>query len=150
MVKFTDSINVVSTSTLVSVSASVKFIDISVASNILNYSSFVNGRNCDLPYIQFTTLVDLPGAKIMAWLNPDSSTSTGWLSASNKGTYAITKRSSACVGGPYCGRNFTYEVKMILNGKQYTWSFYGYNGSSWSGCGTHTPKQLSFSQATAN
>lgn len=132
--------------------SSVVITGFETASNILYYQAWVNGRNCDLPYIKVTTLKNLEGAKVLAWLNPDSSTSTGWRDASIRGLSYTTNRSGACVGGPYCGKSFTYEVQLIYKNKKYLWSFYGYagSGSYWSKCTTHTPKQLSFKEIDLN
>ena len=132
--------------------SSVVITGFETASNILYYTAWVEGRNCDLPYINVRTLKKMEGAKLLAWLNPNSATSTGWVDASSVGLSYTTRRSGACVGGPYCNKKFTYEVQLIYKSKKYIWSFYGYEGEGtyWSKCTTHTPRQLSFTESNIN
>ena len=131
-------------------SATMSLKNIEVAQNVFSYTTWVDGRNCDLPYIQATNLIAFPeGSKFHTYLTNVSSDS-GFVSATTAGQTATSIRTQARMGGPYANIKFNYAIQLITPATTYTWEFIGWDGTSWEGCNSHVPTQVSFSQASVN
>lgn len=129
-----------------SASVTINIKDITNAGALFSYETWVDGRNCDLPYIKATNLNSLPpGSRFHTYLTGVSSDS-GWVSAKTVGNTATSIRTQGRMGGPYANIKFNYAIELQVNGKSYVWEFLGWDGANWEGCNHHIPKQVSFSK----
>lgn len=114
------------------------------AGNIFSFVTWVDGKNCDLPYIRATNLIALPDGSVFRTYLTTVSSSSGYVDASVKGNTATSIRTQARMGGPYAGIKFNYAIELKTPTRNYVWEFLGWDGSAWEGCNYHVPMQVSF------